>query len=449
MMPTKFLLNPTGWLYGPDDYGSYWRSRSGQHPKGEQFEAFCKEFYDSIVQTFAAYQLPVIRLSKETPKEAVCTIFEKVNTGGVTLSVFELTTASFAADDDEFSLRDDWTQRKDRLSEYDVLRGVEGEQFLQVVALLTTQDKGKLVGPTTSQSPPIACKKRDILALSVADYLQWADKIEEGFVSAAKFLRGQYVLTLRDVPYSTQLTPLAAIFVELGDSLSANEKSLLERWFWSGIFGEVYAGSIETQFALDLAQVPVWIRGEGDEPTLVTEASIIPERLLTLRTRNSAAYKGLYALQMKSGAADWRSAKPLSLMTLDTDRIDIHHIFPKAWCTKAANSIPKSIYDCIINKTPIDSATNQKIGGSSPSKYVPRLSQDVSSDLMESIMDSHWIALNHLYTDEFGSFFVERGEAMFQLIARAMGKESLSTDSRTAFVKALKTAGLKDISGVE
>ena len=137
----------------------------GQHPKGEQFEAFCKEFYDTIVQTFAGYQLPVIRLSKETPREAVCTIFEKVNTGGVTLSVFELTTASFAADDDEFSLRDDGSQRKDRLSEYDVLRGVEGEQFLQVVGLLTTQDKGRLAGPNTIQSSPIACKKRDILAL--------------------------------------------------------------------------------------------------------------------------------------------------------------------------------------------------------------------------------------------------------------------------------------------
>ena len=152
---------------------------------------------------------------------------------------------------------------------------------------------------------------------------------------------------------------------------------------------------------------------------------------------------------MKSGAADWRSGNPLSLMTLDTDRIDIHHIFPKAWCTKAANSIPKSIYDSIINKTPIDSGTNQKIGGSSPSKYVPRLSHDVSSDLMESIMDSHWITLNHLHTDQFSSFLVERGEAMFKLIARAMGKESLSIDSRSAFHKALNTAGLEEKAGVE
>ena len=34
-------------------------------------------------QDITDYRLPVIRLAKETPKEAVCTVFEKVNTGGV------------------------------------------------------------------------------------------------------------------------------------------------------------------------------------------------------------------------------------------------------------------------------------------------------------------------------------------------------------------------------
>ena len=53
-----------------------------------------------------SYQLPVIALGKSTSKEAVCLVFEKVNTGGVPLSVFELVTASFAAEG--FNLRDDW-----------------------------------------------------------------------------------------------------------------------------------------------------------------------------------------------------------------------------------------------------------------------------------------------------------------------------------------------------
>ena len=82
--------------------------------------------------------MPVIHLEKETPKEAVCTVFEKVNTGGVPLNVFQLATASFAAESEEFSLRDDWRDRRKRLypSYGGVLQGIEGEHFLQAVAIL-------------------------------------------------------------------------------------------------------------------------------------------------------------------------------------------------------------------------------------------------------------------------------------------------------------------------
>src|SRR5699024_8523304 len=64
------------------------------------------EFRKTIIKPFRDYQLPIIELKKETTKEAVCLVFEKVNTGGVQLSVFELVTASFAVDG--YNLRDDW-----------------------------------------------------------------------------------------------------------------------------------------------------------------------------------------------------------------------------------------------------------------------------------------------------------------------------------------------------
>ena len=85
-----------------------------------------------------------------------------------------------------------------------------------------------------------------------------------------------------------------------------------------------------TQFALDLTEA---LRSfAGPEPTLVSEANFVPERLLSLRTRNSAAYKGLYALQMKNGAADWLTGEPLTIATWMAQNIDTHHIFPRAWC---------------------------------------------------------------------------------------------------------------------
>ena len=47
-----------------------------------------KRFQDAIINSFVQYHVPTIDLAKSTPKEAVCSVFEKVNTGGVTLTGF-------------------------------------------------------------------------------------------------------------------------------------------------------------------------------------------------------------------------------------------------------------------------------------------------------------------------------------------------------------------------
>jgi hypothetical protein len=100
------------------------------------------EFERDVVQRFRSYQLPVIRLHRDTPKEAVCLVFEKVNTGGVSLTVFELLTASFAAvATRDFELRGDWKTRERRLHREPVLRTVADTDFLEGISLLTTRAK--------------------------------------------------------------------------------------------------------------------------------------------------------------------------------------------------------------------------------------------------------------------------------------------------------------------
>ena len=442
MMPTERLLDSSlSWLFG---YIGHWQGRDDEHPEGGGF-AFYERFSREVMNTFANYSLPVISLDKETPKEAVCTVFEKVNTGGVTLSMFELVTASFAAQDEDFSLREDWDARRNRIhSAYGSLQGIGGDQFLQAIALLATQRRHREAieqGRPLNRIPAINCRKNDILGLNVSDFHEWANQVEDGFVEAAKFLHRQFIFTRYDVPYNTQIVPMAALYVELGRALEpAVAQQKLERWFWSGIFGEVYGGAVETQYALDLVQVAAWVRDET-QPALVSEANFIPERLLSLRTRNSAAYKGLYALQMKSGAADWRTANQLASTTWYQDNIDIHHIFPVAWCSRTNPPIPSRLYNSIINKTPIDATTNRIIGGSAPSVYLRRLQNDISEEVLDRVLRSHWLLPELLFTDQFVDCFVERGQAMLALIGEAMGKSM--PDGREVFLNALNSAGIE------
>ena len=439
-IPTEQLMNPMKWMMG---YVTYWNEAD---PDFDAMEFF-SSFNDAVVARFTEYQLPVISLGKQTPKEAVCAVFEKVNTGGVVLNVFELATASFAADAEHFSLRDDWGERKERLYNRPggVLQGLDGNQFLQVVALLKTQEDRRAAisqVKTGQQVPAIGCRRRDILNLNLNDYQRWADRVEQGFADAGEFLVSQYVYGSRNVPYGTQLVPLAALFVELGEELRPfNAKAKLEQWYWSGVFGEAYGGTVETQFALDLEEVSRWVRG-GPRPRLVDEAGFAAERLLSLRTRNSAAYKGLYALQMKNGAADWRTNEQLLFMTFADRYIDIHHVFPKAWCERSSPRIPPRLYNSVINKTPIDAETNRRIGGRAPSGYLPRLERDLSPVSLDDVLKSHWLEPLLLHADDFAQSFVARGEKMLALIGQAMGRDLGS--GQEVFRNALQDAGVAD-----
>ena len=430
MMPTESVMEPITWMLG---YLDYWQSAEPERDA----VGFFRTFQDRVLNEFAKYQIPAINLDEDTSKEAICTVFEKVNTGGVTLTVFELLTASLAADD--FRLRDDWDARRRRLhSKYGVLQGVDSTNFLQAMTLLATQERRRQAEKGQS-SPAIGCKRNDILSLTLDEYRRWADEVEAGFEAAARFMHTHFVFTRGDVPYNAQLVSLAALYAELGSELeSADTRARLERWYWCGVFGEMYGSAVESQYARDFVEVPRYIR-EGIEPALVREANFAPTRLITLRTRQSAAYKGLYAMQMENGAADWSTGQSLTFAVWLQDSLDIHHIFPKRWCEREANpEVPSRLYNSIINKTPIDARTNRKIGGTAPSRYIRRL-RELNSDL-GSTLRTHWLSPDLLETDKFAECFIERGEAMLELIGRVMGRDLGS--GREVFLQALQSAGL-------
>lgn len=381
------------------------------------------EFYEMVLKNFVSYTVPVIVLKKETPREAVCTVFEKVNTGGVVLDVFELLTATFAAS--EFDLRQDWEKRRKRLDEHKVLRGMQSTDFLQAISLLATRERRLAWKEGDSEKPPaVSCKRRDILRLTREEYERWAPEVEKGFLWGASFLTGEMIFEARDVPYRTQLVPLAAIHVALGGGAEAIGKvEKIRRWYWCGVLGELYGGAIETRFANDLQQVVEWCSGGEAEPITVYESSFDPGRLLTLRTRNSAAYKGVYALLMRGGSRDWLYDQDITIASHHSLAVDIHHVFPKKWCLD--NKIDHLKRESIVNKTAISAATNRKVGGRAPSKYLPILLKEAetTAEQLRERIEQHHVSYEALAGDDFEGYFEHRRQRLLDLIGQAMGKD--------------------------
>ena len=387
-------------------------------------------FIARVLQPAGSYSIPAIQLDNTTTKSAVATVFEKVNTGGLPLNVFELLTSLFAGDADyyarhgeDFRLNDDWKQTKAIWQTAPVLSTVESTDFLQAVTMLTTLRRNR--ESASERRPAVSAKREDVLKLTLSDYLEWRDPLREAFLWASRFLADRFVFVAREVPYPKQLVPLAAIRVVLGQQADLiGVRDRIVRWFWCGILGELYGGSIESRFARDIEQVPDWARDPDSNPVprTIVDATFVESRLLSLRTRNAAAYKGIAALVLAQGARDWMEDRALDKVQYTDLAVDIHHVFPQKWCND--QGIEDQYRESIVNKTAIGAKTNRTIGGLAPSQYVRLIERNAQIDpgRLDSLLTGHCIDPLLLRQDAFEAFFDARRDSLCSLIEQAMGK---------------------------
>ena len=403
---------------------SEWRSK---YSKYWQYDAQKLELIDTleleVLKKFEHYQIPVIQLRDSLPKEAVCQVFEDTNTSGCDLNYFDLMSSSYCAND--FSLRDDWKLREAHFQQFKVLRLVRNTDFVQAVTLVAgyvRRIEAIKKGGNLDKLPGVSCGRGDVLKLSIPEYSTWADKVTAGFEEAARFLHGQKIFDAIDLAYPIQLVALAAILTVLGErSRSVKSRSMLERWFWCGLFSEMYTGWHETRTGRDVVEIPQWLQEGGSLPSTIREANFSPERLLTVRKRYGAVYQGLSALLRLSGAIDLITGEEINDVLYFEEQIDSHHIFPVAWCRK--QGIDPKKYNCLVNRTPLSAKTNKKIGSKAPSIYLQELEiSGVSPQRLDEILRSHAIDPETLRQDDFEGFFQARTKALLELIGKGMGK---------------------------
>jgi hypothetical protein len=421
-----------------------WQDGFDEHWPGDQNKPIRDEFREfkrKVLENFKMYRVPVIALDRSTSKEAVCVVFEKVNTGGKALDAFELVTAMYAASGHE--LRKDWygddgTKGRHRRfaetlrpagSDTGIIAAVANTDFLQAVSLFHTRETRRVAendGKQGKDLPAVSGNRQALLNLPLDEYKRFEGQVERGFVQAAKFLHMLHIYRIFDLPYQSQIVPLAAILADIGDAWEheANRAKLI-RWYWNGVFGELYGSSVETRIARDFMEVTSWLKG-GPEPSTVSETMFRADRLKTMRMRLSAAYKGINALLMKEGAQDFRSGQKFGHTVFFGENVDIHHIFPQDWCKK--HEIKPAVFDSIINKTPLSYRTNRIIGGVAPSEYIAKLEKGtektppIERARLDSYFTTHLINPSLLRADSFDAFIIDRQKQLLALIESATGK---------------------------
>lgn len=192
--------------------------------------------------------------------------------------------------------------------------------------------------------------------------------------------------------------------------VSPEESASMRRWtLLANAKGRYSRGSSETLLDQDLAT----LRDGGNPSQLldrlvnqVGRLTVLPEDLAG-RTSRSALFKTMFLAFRDASAHDWQSNLRISVNhSGSADKLQFHHIFPRAYLKKHAPEIKQGQIDDIANLAFIGGSTNRTISAKDPSIYIPALIADGRADDLRSQDVPTDEAL--LQTANFEAFLAER-----------------------------------------
>lgn len=411
------LALPLGELFGGHGFHAWMDEVSERRPEEDEqrveLRSKLRAAYESFVKPIEEYQFPVVELSASTSLEAVCSIFETLNRTGIRLSVFDLLAARFYARD--LDLRRKWDQMT---AETPVIEEFEIDRYyvLQSIAL---RAKGSV-------------KRGDVLALTVQDIEDHWDGVINGYRAGLEMVREECgVRSGKWLPYGYLMVPIAAIWgdaIETSGPASGANRERLKQWFWCSGFSAAYDRAANTQASRDYAELRRWIDG-GEAPGTVANFQFDRSRLREITPKQQAVYKALMALVISSGARDFHHGSALTTASIAAERVDDHHIFPRAYLNPNGEPIRHdwSLVDSILNRTMIDASTNQSIGKRPPDEYMTQIRtalESVGADLFDQVLASHLLPTgpdSPLLDSDFGRFLDWREERIVERIAILTG----------------------------
>lgn len=307
-------------------------------------------------------ELPIIHEDDSHSMARVCVIFEKLNSTGVDLSVYDLLTARLyrsginlhhlweSACSRHPRLKD-WSKGKADVNKFGVL-------VLRTLALLRGLDpKPSILIDLNPQGFEVDWKR-------AADAMERALELIEhvgpdGFgVFESKWLPGFGLLPI-----------LAALRAVIEDrDLGEGARADLRRWYWCNVFLERYSSAVESKSRKDYQEMLAYWEVGKPEPAVFNEARTrIGAEGYTVResaSHASAVYSGIFCLLALRGARDWKRGESIRLQELHD-----HHIFPKNYLKRLGIN-KKAEVNSVVNRTLISDKTNAKIKDRAPAEYV-------------------------------------------------------------------------------
>jgi hypothetical protein len=395
LIPCTVLLRPADFYKWRDGFEDW--VRANQPEREAAFRSEWRQAWQKIVDRVQNFEVPLVELPRVAEDDAdamgrVCAIFEKLNSTGVDLSVYDLLTARLYRSKialhqlwdeacDNNALLAEWSGGKADTNKFGVL-------VLRTLALLRDLDpKPKILIAFV----PVGFE---------ADWRRAASAMNRALeIVTALHEDGMGVFHRDWLPNFGLLPVLASLRALIEDNkLGEAERRQVRQWYWCSVFLERFSSAVESKSRKDYSEFHKhWFSG-GPTPSIFDEARRIASAEFSIRSATSNAsgiYCAVFCMLAKRGARDWQRGEHIELQSLED-----HHIFPKDYLKR--HGIPSGDRtNTVVNRTLIADQTNNKIRAKAPADYLN--STDVFSSDPVPLLNAHFIDATGLSAMQLGT----------------------------------------------
>ncbi len=353
----------------------------------------------SYSQSFATYDFSIILLRKKDVNSAI-EVFTRINTGGQTLTLFEIMSAKTYDESKNFDMQKNWEVflEEAKKANYET---ISSSVILQLLSVILSSTK--------------ECKRKTILQLNKQKIIDSWDDAISGLKEAIDYFHKTYKITVSQIlPYDTLLVAFAYFFHTKGDDPSEIQRKILEEFFWIMSLSHRYSSSTESKLAQDIHRIDSILEGERPSYTDIRVDLDSHKTLMDTGFSAGSSYcKAVLCLLASQVPKDFKTNADVILdnsWLKQANSKNFHHFFPKSYLKGKSDNANSLINITLVS----DNLNKRKIGTKSPSVYIKDFSQDNTE--IETALNSHFIELNGfgIENDDYDLFLQKRAEKIYE-----------------------------------
>ncbi len=367
--------------------------------RSEEFSEDELDLIDAYSTAFKTYEFSTVVLRKEDIDSAI-EVFTRINTGGQTLTLFEIMSAKTYDEEQKFDMQAKWEAF---IKELEAIKyeGVSSTVILSLLSLALSRTK--------------ECKRKTILALDKQAIIDnWEDAIS-ALKDSIDYFRATYRIPVSQLlPYDSLLAPFAYFFFLNKEKPESDQRKYLEEYFWRMSLSYRYSSSTESRLAQDIKRIGLILKNQRPDYSDIKVDLDSPKALIETNFSAGNSYcKAVLCLLAYQEPKDFQDNGKI---ILDNSWLKIassknyHHFFPRKYLEnkEVANS------NSLVNITFVSDRLNKRtIRARAPSSYIGDFSDENSA--INKALNSHFIDINGfgIESDDYDTFLKARARLIF------------------------------------